>query len=162
MQALIDAAKSQLLSNRSRLHSLCARSGLQPREDPETLQSFQQALSEWDAQVAVQNSGACAWGVATARVCMGTRATHRPMHAAWRLAAQTGETVRRAVQRAHTCTLHTYTHCPQASHTCKYPYVHDAPSLVRCHLLAELLEQPAYMSRDELNSALAGTMLSRR
>ncbi|KAL6763236.1 hypothetical protein V8C86DRAFT_2497069 [Haematococcus lacustris] len=49
-QELVDAAKQQLVSNRTRLHQLASQSGLVLSECQDTVTGFQQAVAEWDTQ----------------------------------------------------------------------------------------------------------------
>lgn len=54
-QALIDAAKQQLLSNHSQLLQLSSKCSLPPADDEGVLQDFTEALAAWDMQA--QQSG---------------------------------------------------------------------------------------------------------
>mmetsp|Transcript_15071 Transcript_15071/g.32673 ORF Transcript_15071/g.32673 Transcript_15071/m.32673 type:complete len:158 (-) Transcript_15071:722-1195(-) len=56
-QALIDAAKRQLLSNRTTVQQLCARAGVPVEDDSSTFEGFTDVISQWDCQVARQKSG---------------------------------------------------------------------------------------------------------
>ena len=51
-QALVDAAKQQLLTNRSQLHNLSNKCGVAVQEDARVLNNFSLALKSWDQQSA--------------------------------------------------------------------------------------------------------------